>query len=273
MTDSFGSDKNPAGMFNIFGRRPGALKAEPDFQGFSNNYMNIFTYTSTHEAIAQAIPAPLEPITEFPPVVSVVHLQQIDHGTMHAFDDRPTPYRELGFWVPVKYKDNYGTNIPFLYLDGPGVDIAVIGGREVLGHPKCIADIHTVRDGDSFNSTVVRGGRLIVQMEMTVKEETPVEGSLFADMGACLNVKEIPSCDFQGYDVRKIIEHQMGVGSTTHKVWNAEGSITLGGTPNDPVSMLEIVEMGPCFQVWSDSDPGTANISPENVRVVEDLLK
>lgn len=273
MTDRYGSDTNPAGMFNIYGCKPGALQAAPEFQGFSNNYMNIFTYTTTHEAIARAIPDPLEPIDEFPPVVSVVHLQQVDHGTMRAFDSRPKPYRELGFWVPVKYKDNYGVNIPFLYLDGPGVDIAVIAGREVLGHPKSIADILTVRDGDQFNSTVVRDGRMLAQMDMTVKEETPVEGSLFADMGACLNVKEIPSADFEGYDVRKIIEHQMGEGSTTQKVWNAEGNITLGGTPNDPVNLLEIVEMGPCFQVWSDSNPGTTNINPKNVRVVEDLLQ
>jgi len=273
MTDSYGSDKNPAGMFNIYGRRPGALTAAPDFQAFYQNYMNIFTFTTTHEAIARAIPEPLEPIEEFPAVVSVVHLEQIGGGSMRAFDGRHKPYREVGTWLPVKYKDNYGVNIPFLYLDGPGVDIAVIGGREMLGYPKCIADIHSHRDGDEFASSVVRDGRTLFQMEMTVKEETPIEGSMFAEMGSTINVKEIPSVDFLGYDVRKVIEHKMGVGSKVMKIWNAEGSITLGATPNDPVNMLEMVEMGPCFQVWSDSEPGTTVANADNARVIEDLLK
>ena len=273
MTDSYGSDKNPAGMLNIYGCRPGASTAAPDFQGFSNNYMNIFTYTTTHDAIARAIPEPLEPIREFPAMVSVVHLEQINGGTMRAFDNRPKPYRELGTWVPVKFKDSYGVNIPFLYLDGPGADIAVIAGREVLGYPKALADILTVRDGNAFRSSVVRDGCTLAQMEMTVKEEIPVEGSLFADMGSAINVKEIPSVDFEGYDVRKVIEHSLSTGSKVHKVWNAEGTITLGGSTNDPVNMLEIVEMGPCFQVWSDSEPGNTPTNPDNAKVIEDLLK
>jgi hypothetical protein len=96
MKYKFGSDKNPSGLMKVYARRPGF--AEPySMNSYDDMEVTSVTFTTTHEAIKQILPPPLEPASDIPPMVAAVLLHA---PVFRARDGENRPYWELGLWMP-----------------------------------------------------------------------------------------------------------------------------------------------------------------------------
>jgi len=78
-------------------------------------------------------------------------------------------------------------------------------------------------------------------------------------------VKEIPNCDFTGYDVRKIIGMK-SIDSVIHKITVGKASIELGHLVSDPVDVLEVINSAQAVEIQSD-------FTDFKIWEVDDLLK
>lgn len=268
MIGKFATDANPSGMGNIFGRRPGTpYPADASPRLYENAITNMVMYQTKPEVIAQVLPPPLEPHPDMPNIVSAT---LFDAKGFNAFDGRNFPYHEFGMWIPCKYKDHVGMTIIFLYLDGVGGDIGMVSGREIHGYPKRHANIHIYRRGNHTRGTVVREAEPLVTLCTETKEEIPPETAPLAALELLILVKEIPNCDYSGYDVRKVIGCRFGAMLEISRAWTAEGSIKLGHLDSEPADILEVEAPLGAFQFIIQGKEGAGGSDSFEI---EDLLK
>lgn len=268
----FNTDEFPSGMLSTYGRRPGT---EYPWKGhmFADNTVYQLTYTTTPEAIKKVLPPPLEPIPDMPPVITVF-IGHCKHGRF--FDGKYANYVEVGFFVPCQYKDYKGVHPMWIMMDTmsgdktEGAELAVVTFRETSGWMKFIGNNKLGGTGDQIHFTCdVKGVRLI-----TLDIETPEEITA-ADMnksygGYRLFVKEIPNCNFTGYDVRKIIGRTGKSSNTMTNLKKGTGKISFGNLETHPMHILECVEPGPAYQLtFQTGYEDTMNGYFE----IEDLLK
>jgi acetoacetate decarboxylase len=266
MTVKYNTDMNPAGMFNIFGRRPNTpYPPNVPHRIYRGGTLNAVTYRTSPEAIAAVLPDPLEPVPDMPLVAACL----FETGDFHCMDGRNFPYSEFGMWVMCKYKNYVGMTIPFLYLDAEGLDIGMVSGRELFGYPKRHAYIHIYNRNNLTRATIVREGTPLVVMRNEIKDEISPSATPMAMLEYLIHVKEIPNCDFSGYDVRKVIANRAQEQLEFSRAWASEGSIILGHTDNEPLDILKVVEPGPCLRLAVDGVEGM----PPTAFEIEDLLK
>ena len=119
------------------------------------------TFLTDPEAVASVLPPPLSPPDE--PLVKV-GISQVDLG------GRMPPFGAGTFAVAARHGDLAGY---YPLLMPMTTEQAVVGGREIFGEPKKIADIALDRDGDALHATVRRLGVTIIEVTGTVGEELP----------------------------------------------------------------------------------------------------
>jgi acetoacetate decarboxylase len=250
----FNTDMYPSGMLWLYGRRPGT---ESPYEGafYRNVTLNFLSYTTTEDAIKKVLPPPLEPIPDTPPVI----FAWSGHARYHrGWNGKQHHYVELGFYLPCKYKNYKGLTNAFTYLDSPtgdkteGGELGAIAGRELTGWMKRIGNVKHAGSGDQFHGTVdVRGIRLMT-MDLEFTEDVSLEEMPTAGLEYFLFVKEIPNCDFTGYDVRKVIGSKVDFFKNPFFLRKGAGTLQLGHLDTDPVDILKVVEIGPAYQTSFD---------------------
>ncbi len=270
MSDKAGSKGIPKGYMATYGRLPGSEIPDIARRVYTNANLHVATYFTDADALARMLPEPLEPNPALPPFISAVLFCPDDY---YGTDGRNAPYKEFAFYLPCKYKEHDGVTIYPLFLDGELSAGPLTHGRELYGYPKEGAAIHVHKRGNRTNGTVIREGLPLVTITTTRKEEIPAETSPLAQVQTVLLVKEIPSCDFTGYDVRKIVGCRFSDILELTGAWNAEGSLTLGGNESESMAdSLPIVEPGPCFEFTLRGKDGAGAVNPDAAFVIEDLL-
>ena len=272
--EKFGTDKNPSGMMAMWGGRPGILKpfTNAPFTRFDNY---LLEFTTTEEAIDQLLPYPLKRAKDLPPTVMCVYLNA---PLWRGWDGKNKPYDEIGLWVPCEYKGHVGINLFHLYLDGPGASVATIATREQYGATKFIGNIDASvnEDGDELWATVTEYGVPQISMHCQFTEEVTSEDSPLDLTSKILGVKEIPNCNFDGYDVRKVIlsdwSYLAGKGHTGAQapkltLKKGTGDLQLRGN----LAAFPIVEVGPAYN-WITIKSNVENFFSGS-SVLEDLLK
>jgi acetoacetate decarboxylase len=237
----------------------------------------MLTYTTTHEAIKKVLTPPLEPMLDMPPVVTV----WIGHARhWRWFNGKLSHYWEFGFFIPCRYKDYMGVTPMWTLMDSPtgdqteGGELGMVSGREVTGWMKSMGNVRIGGTGDQVHGTCdVRGVRIIT-FDIETPEEITTDQLPTSGVDQFLFVKEIPNCNFTGYDVRKVIGMKSGFLSRPDAVYNLRkgtGSVQYGHLETHPVDILEVVEPGPAYQLTFDIayDEAVTNGAFE----IENLLK
>ncbi|RYF60372.1 MAG: hypothetical protein EOO27_06105 [Comamonadaceae bacterium] len=258
------------GFRNLVGAGPGHAFAyeEPTMPRW---FRAGVTYTTTHEAISDFLPAPLTPIFDLPPTVTVFYgINQENRG----IDGGYWPYQLFYFGVPAEYEGTRGYH-GFEYVDAVGDDLTVSGDMLVawgIYHAmnKKLARIRTHVQGNAITITVDRQGSRIAELSMDLGAEFPVptESIMSSGLSQSISIREIPSIDWTGYAERLVFTRSSEHVKRT-KAWTASNAqLHLGSLPKDPLDQLEVVDLGEPFA-------GQWTVGPENFRattVIADLL-
>ncbi|MCK9905024.1 acetoacetate decarboxylase family protein [Frankia sp. Cpl3] len=273
-------DGVPSGMTAVYGRRPGSPSpwTAPAF----DETFYMLNYLTHPEALRAALPYPLEPIPDAEPIATVA----LGHNrNMRMFDGKYSNYVEIGFFLPCQYTSNEGktyrgaTPIWFMMdtMNGDkteGAEGSVVGFRETSGWMKHIGNVRLGGTGDQLHATCEVRGVRVVTMDMHTTES--IEASDLPSPAATdywLFVKEIPNCNFSGYDVRKVIGRAAGGFSNPDVVSNLKrgtGTVHLEYLETHPVARLECLEPRDAFQFTFG---GTIDGSLGAYFEIDDLLK
>ncbi|MHA1963227.1 MAG: acetoacetate decarboxylase family protein [Candidatus Thorarchaeota archaeon] len=201
-------------------------------------------FITTRDAVERVLPPPLEPG------------DTLGASAYVAEFNRPNfcpPYNEAAVFVPCKYEGEAGSYCLAMPVDN---DIAMIGGREIYGYPKKIADsISVTRKDNDVHGVCIRRGIPIVEIKGTltaVLEETVETGPHFL-------VKSILDEKGVGARANPILMRQKNV-VELGKIEIGEGSLTFGESKYDPLHEIPVEEV----MMVSYSENATITMPPGN---------
>ena len=150
----------------------------------------------------------------------------------------PRAYLEGGVVVPARYKSVLGGHVLYEYVT---TDDALCGGREIWGYPKKLGQVAFEERADgSIAASVSRLGRTLIDANFTPGGAPAFEKPALQPR---LQVKRIPRCDGQGFDVDQIIYNELA-SPKLHAKTAGTGTLTLGGSPiMDPLMELAITRV------------------------------
>lgn len=193
-------------------------------------------FTTTMDAVERILPPPLEPADTLACTAFVAEY--------HKTNFIP-PYNEAAVFIPCQYKGETGSYCLSMPVT---TDIAMIGGREVYGYPKKIAEsIAVTRKGNEVHGLCIRHGVPIVEIRGTMtsvlEESTP--GSPHFVIKSILDEKGV------GARINPVLVRQQNY-SEFPKMEMGEGSLTFGESkydymhevPIDQVMMTMYMENG-----------------------------
>ena len=156
----------------------------------------------------------------------------------------PRTYLEGGVVVQARYKNVLGGHVLYEYVT---TDDALCGGREVWGYPKKLAAVTFDEKGDgSITASVERLGKVLIDAKFTPGDATFEKPTLQPR----LQVKRIPRCDGEGWDVDQIIYNELA-SPKSHSQVIGTATLALGGSPiMDPLMELGVTRvLGAAFIV------------------------
>ena len=181
-------------------------------------------YETDPDVVAAVLPPPLEPGPE--PLVRV---------TFATVD--------LGPGVPIfgagtfSVQARHGTTTGSYPLVMPmTTEQAVVGGREVFGEPKKLAEVGLERDGDRVRGWFTRMGVTFVTVDGTVTGELPLPSD---QERVDFYFKFLPSPDGKGFDSEPALVYCTREEST-RRLEAAVGTVTLEESRFDPVIDLPV---------------------------------
>ncbi|MGH3631473.1 MAG: acetoacetate decarboxylase family protein [Acidimicrobiales bacterium] len=189
---------------------------------------------SPKDNVAAGLPEPLELLDDGGATV------QIEFFVAHYADTPYGPYIEAGAIAPCRYGGIEGqTYLPFLYLDKVG---PIVGGRELMGFPKKDGDVQFAQEDDVVRGHVTRGGVELMRFEANLEDVMEFDFEPLP-AGPRLLVREFPRADGPGCAFREILRKEADPDSVVRVSKQVRCSLAIGGTPDDPLDMLEPVEV------------------------------
>ncbi|MHA2379119.1 MAG: acetoacetate decarboxylase family protein [Candidatus Thorarchaeota archaeon] len=184
-------------------------------------------FTTTEDAIRRVLPPPLEP-GQLPIASAYV-------AEFHKPDFCP-PYNEAAVFVPAQYKEEPGSYCLSMPVTN---DIAMIGGREIYGYPKKIAEsISVQRFGQEVKGQCVRRGVPIVEIEGILSDVLDEEVSV----GPHFLVKSIADEGGVGAGFKPLLIRQQNK-VEFDRVETGEGTVKLGDSVYDPLHEIPVNEV------------------------------
>lgn len=202
---------------------------------YENNKVAVIKITSDSETLRNLVPEPLIPNSG-----NTIYFYI---GEFNLKNPQEVNYREAGLLIPVTYKDGniteHGSYFPVLYLDH--ID-GIIGGREIYGYPKFLADITFIQEDNSIQGAVEIEGELLIDVRFDIT--TKVENGQLPNWNM-LSLKRIPKPNLKnGYAIKQIISapqndiviHEMHLATATLSMFSIDknplGAITIMNTSN-----------------------------------------
>lgn len=180
-------------------------------------------YETDPEVIAAVLPRPLEPTDE--PLVHVnVSAVEMDSGLSFGAGSVS---------VRAKHRDTVGQYALTMPM---GAEAAVVGGREMYGEPKKLAEIELRREGDEVIGSVCRHG--ITYLELRGRVEAEIETPP-PSTSLDYYVKFLISPDGKGFDDDPALVYCYRE-TTTRRAERVAGEVILRESPVDPVADLPL---------------------------------
>ena len=184
-------------------------------------------FTTTMEAVERLLPPPLEPAETLACTAFV--------GEYHRTNFIP-PYNEAAVFIPCQYKGETGSYCLAMPVT---TDIAMIGGREVYGYPKKIAEkISVTRMGNEVQGLCVRRGVPIIEIKGTLEGELEQRASA----GAHFVIKSILDEKAVGPRKNPLLLQQVNP-IEFDKIEVGEGTLTFGESKYDYLHEIPVDQM------------------------------
>lgn len=178
-------------------------------------------YETDPEIVAAVLPKPLEPADE--PLVRA-SISSVKMGDL-----------EFGAgWFGVKARHE-GTEGEYALLMPMSSERAVIGGREMYGEPKKMADITVQREGDSVHGSVTRGGVTIIEIKGDITGQLPAGEEKKLDF----YFQFLLSPDGKGFTDEPALVY-CHKEATLRSKESVKGELILNESPLDPLADLPI---------------------------------
>jgi acetoacetate decarboxylase len=221
-----------------------------DAFAFYDAEMVWVVWETTQACIERLLPPPLKPAQKPLALAFVANYPRTDFGIT---------YRETAIALQAEFAGIEGSYILGMHVTD---DMALLGGREIWGYPKKMADIAFYREGTSAGGWGERHGirYLSVQAELTGKVNTPDAAEAFTEVfgqpdahGVSFdyNFKYFPSPDWQGFDYApRLVRGENAFQLTSMEL--GEARVTLRPSKYDPWSDVEIVRVLGAMYVKGD---------------------
>lgn len=217
---------------------------------FYDAEMALVFFRTDPEVIKQIVPEPLKPSVEPSGMAFVARYPKTNFGSV---------YNEAGLFVNVEHAGELGGYCLAMPVTE---DMALIGGREIFGFPKKIADeISLERTENGVRGRCVRRGVELMNLSMPFKEE--VEAEKAAEMmraltsqkpaegwkGISYNFKFFPSPRLNDYDYKPRLVKQVTTFKPSSKI-KLSFSFDLMLKSSDSDSLAEIPVKGPLVALY-----------------------
>src|SRR5262245_66421423 len=179
---------------------------------FTDREYMIISYRTDLNALKRVVPEPLE---VFEPIVKYEFIRMPDST---GFGD----YTESGQVIPVRFRGEKGVYVHAMYLDD---DAPIVGGRELWGFPKKLAQPKIRHEGEVVVGTLHYGQVLCATATMGYKHRPADRAHILAAMQEPnFLLKIIPHvdgspriCEMVRYQLEEIsIKEERGVPATLH---------------------------------------------------------
>jgi acetoacetate decarboxylase len=139
------------------------------YRFFNREYL-IVTYRTDLDALRRVVPEPLEVVE---PIVKYEFIRMPDST---GFGD----YTESGQVIPVRFEGQRGAFVHSMFLDD---DAPILGGRELWGFPKKLAQPKMAHEGELICGTLHYGRSLCALATMGYKHVALDRGAVLAALG------------------------------------------------------------------------------------------
>jgi acetoacetate decarboxylase len=191
--------------------------------------MVMAMFRTKAEVVEKVLPPPLEPDPMSLGTAYVAEFHRTDFGVT---------YNEAALFVSALYKGEVGNYCLSMPVTN---DMALIGGREVFGFPKKIAEtIHVRREGNRVTGVCVRKGVPIITLKVNLTG--PVEPGAVPPAAPNYLFKHFrdPRLDRLDYNPRLVKQcNQVDWG----RVEIGEGEVVFGKSEDDPIHEIPVEEV------------------------------
>ena len=232
---------------------------------FKGCEMLTLLWETKAEIIERILPPPLEPVSRPIVIAFIVNYPSTNQGL---------PYREGALMLRSQFEGQMGN----YYLAMPVTDDrAMIGGREIFGFPKKMANVILERNGDDVYGYSERLGvkNIEVKAKLTGEFNDPETPKIIGELGLLpgrkkntinYNFKYFPAPNKVGFDYNPwLVRQETKLGVKSMEMGEVE--IILGSTPHDPWAEVEVVKTLGCLYLKGDNTmfPGQkiAEVNPE----------
>jgi len=178
------------------------------------------------DVVKKVLPPPLEPGPASMGLAYVAEFHRTNHG----------PYNEAALFISAQYKGEVGNYCLSMPVTN---DMALIGGREVYGFPKKIAEtIHVKREGNKVTGVCIRKGIPIITIKVNLTG--PAKPGAIRPLGPNYLFKNSwgdPRMDRFDYNPHLVKQHNK---IDWGKVELGEGELTLAKSKYDPISEIPV---------------------------------
>ena len=208
---------------------------------FKNAEMIIVLWETKMEIIERILPQPLKPVSKPIAVSFIANYPSTNQGL---------PYLEGALMVRCEFDGVMGN----YYLAMPVTDDrSMIGGREIFGFPKKIANVCLERnDKDVYAFSERLGTKNIeIKAKLTGKFNDPETPKIIKELGLLpgrkkntinYNFKYFPAPNKEGFDYNPwLVRQETSVRAKSMEMGEVE--IVLNSTPHDPWGEIEVVKV------------------------------
>ncbi len=210
---------------------------------------SVFTGVEMLSLIWETKPSVIERILP-PPLLPVKRPIVIAFIAYYPKTNQGLPYRESALFVRAQHNGESGNYYLAMHVTD---DRAMIGGREIWGFPKKMADIHLDRNGTDVHAWSERAGTRTIEarVKLTGKFNDPETPKIIAEQGLLptrkkptvnFNFKYFPAPDRNGFDYKPRLTRQETV-LNPQMLEMGEATVDLKSSPHDPWAELEVVKM------------------------------
>lgn len=219
---------------------------------FKDAEMLTVLWETKKEIVERLLPPPLKPVNRPIAFSFIVKYPSTNQGL---------PYNEGALILRCQFNGEMGN----YYLAMPVTDDrAMIGGREIFGFPKKIADVVLKREGNEVHAFSERLGvkNINVKATLTGKFNDPETPKLIKDLGLLpgrrkntvnYNFKYFPHPTKEGFDYNPwLVKQETSVGPKSLEMGEAE--IELNSTVHDPWGEIEVVKVLGALYIKGDNE-------------------
>ena len=213
--------------------------------------MLTLEYRTDPAAVAELLPAPLQPADDDPGAVAIVWADW--QSCSDTFDELVDPvrsqYKEAFVVVRCQYRGQHYSRCAYIWVDK---DYAMVRGHH-QGYPKKLGSVHLTRPvtvgkagprlqaGGRFGATLAAGDRRLVEATFTISG--PADSAGFVNALPMVHNRWAPAIESDGSDSLDELVTMSGYDAEVGRTFTGDFDLRLFDSPTEELSRLEPQEL------------------------------